>query len=119
MIRRPPRSTLFPYTTLFRSPAVDAKPPHEGGAAPGTVGADREVAAGEADGRPGEERTAERQHARPRHRGIQPERAEDVPGRHLAKVVVAGGAAGRGAEQRQDRVPHDRLRLVRLADPVV
>src|SRR2546426_8390201 len=25
MIRRPPRSTLFPYTTLFRSPS--AKPP--------------------------------------------------------------------------------------------
>src|SRR5256885_5309207 len=24
MIRRPPRSTLFPYTTLFRSPAVSA-----------------------------------------------------------------------------------------------
>src|SRR3712207_7620655 len=24
MIRRPPRSTLFPYTTLFRSAAVDA-----------------------------------------------------------------------------------------------
>src|SRR2546422_11190236 len=24
MIRRPPRSTLFPYTTLFRSEAVDA-----------------------------------------------------------------------------------------------
>src|SRR3712207_8191729 len=23
MIRRPPRSTLFPYTTLFRSPALD------------------------------------------------------------------------------------------------
>src|SRR5215211_8116036 len=23
MIRRPPRSTLFPYTTLFRSPAID------------------------------------------------------------------------------------------------
>src|SRR5258708_29306358 len=23
MIRRPPRSTLFPYTTLFRSPAKD------------------------------------------------------------------------------------------------
>src|SRR3989442_4751409 len=23
MIRRPPRSTLFPYTTLFRSPLVD------------------------------------------------------------------------------------------------
>src|SRR3712207_7588670 len=25
MIRRPPRSTLFPYTTLFRSPAVRPK----------------------------------------------------------------------------------------------
>src|SRR2546422_7111208 len=29
MIRRPPRSTLFPYTTLFRSPARGAR-----GAAP-------------------------------------------------------------------------------------
>src|SRR5258708_31356597 len=26
MIRRPPRSTLFPYTTLFRSPATAATP---------------------------------------------------------------------------------------------
>src|SRR5437016_14069344 len=26
MIRRPPRSTLFPYTTLFRSPACTAAP---------------------------------------------------------------------------------------------
>src|SRR2546430_16639938 len=26
MIRRPPRSTLFPYTTLFRSPADPARP---------------------------------------------------------------------------------------------
>src|SRR5437588_6773701 len=25
MIRRPPRSTLFPYTTLFRSPAGSAR----------------------------------------------------------------------------------------------
>src|SRR3989454_11294779 len=28
MIRRPPRSTLFPYTTLFRSRAVRSAPPH-------------------------------------------------------------------------------------------
>src|SRR5690348_18042888 len=29
MIRRPPRSTLFPYTTLFRSPlAVGVQPPN-------------------------------------------------------------------------------------------
>src|SRR5688572_31591878 len=27
MIRRPPRSTLFPYTTLFRSPAAGARRP--------------------------------------------------------------------------------------------
>src|SRR2546422_7300996 len=27
MIRRPPRSTLFPYTTLFRSDLVVAEPP--------------------------------------------------------------------------------------------
>src|SRR2546422_6947447 len=27
MIRRPPRSTLFPYTTLFRSPAWTTRPP--------------------------------------------------------------------------------------------
>src|SRR3989475_9242475 len=26
MIRRPPRSTLFPYTTLFRSPAKAQRP---------------------------------------------------------------------------------------------
>src|SRR5256885_16150071 len=28
MIRRPPRSTLFPYTTLFRSRVVDDLAPH-------------------------------------------------------------------------------------------
>src|SRR2546425_13104554 len=27
MIRRPPRSTLFPYTTLFRSQRVEQPPP--------------------------------------------------------------------------------------------
>src|SRR3712207_8715403 len=26
MLRRPPRSTLFPYTTLFRSPAPSRRP---------------------------------------------------------------------------------------------
>src|SRR2546422_9027979 len=29
MIRRPPRSTLFPYTTLFRSPLAPSAPPFE------------------------------------------------------------------------------------------
>src|SRR3989442_2607806 len=30
MIRRPPRSTLFPYTTLFRSRAIRCVGEHEG-----------------------------------------------------------------------------------------
>src|SRR2546430_2994594 len=30
MIRRPPRSTLFPYTTLFRSIALGSRRPHGG-----------------------------------------------------------------------------------------
>src|SRR5256885_6223305 len=30
MIRRPPRSTLFPYTTLFRSPWKNTQPPPPG-----------------------------------------------------------------------------------------
>src|SRR3712207_7913646 len=63
MIRRPPRSTLFPYTTLFRSEAVLAP---AGEAAEGVPGARRagarhavaedEVARG---GRPGRERSEE------------------------------------------------------------
>src|SRR3712207_7641506 len=31
MIRRPPRSTLFPYTTLFRSPGVPRPDARRGG----------------------------------------------------------------------------------------
>src|SRR3989337_3777951 len=37
MIRRPPRSTLFPYTTLFRSQA-DRRPDHQAAPAPRGVG---------------------------------------------------------------------------------
>src|SRR3712207_7455322 len=33
MIRRPPRSTLFPYTTLFRSPGLGHQLPQPGGGA--------------------------------------------------------------------------------------
>src|SRR3712207_8095718 len=35
MIRRPPRSTLFPYTTLFRSPARPVRRRAEAAARPG------------------------------------------------------------------------------------
>src|SRR2546425_3386187 len=37
MIRRPPRSTLFPYTTLFRSPYDPARTP--GGSSGGSAAA--------------------------------------------------------------------------------
>src|SRR2546427_9109563 len=38
MIRRPPRSTLFPYTTLFRSPCAPAHGAVERGAAHAALG---------------------------------------------------------------------------------
>src|SRR2546425_4662921 len=41
MIRRPPRSTLFPYTTLFRSPLAihdRARPAHEAARCAGAEG---------------------------------------------------------------------------------
>src|SRR3712207_6895797 len=42
MTRRPPRSTLFPYTTLFRSPGAGVPP---GGGAHGEVAHDDAAAA--------------------------------------------------------------------------
>src|SRR5256885_8425123 len=48
MIRRPPRSTLFPYTTLFRSPRGAQRPHRRAealGAAPG-LGRDSPLLAG-------------------------------------------------------------------------
>src|SRR3712207_9020891 len=46
MIRRPPRSTLFPYTTLFRSPPRD---PAAGGVERGEPAPHAELAAAVAD----------------------------------------------------------------------
>src|SRR5688572_31105645 len=40
MIRRPPRSTLFPYTTLFRSADLPARCPHDTQLAQTQVGKD-------------------------------------------------------------------------------
>src|SRR3712207_8462982 len=49
MIRRPPRSTLFPYTTLFRSRAHPAAPGRDGpGAARGAAARVRVPAEGPA-----------------------------------------------------------------------
>src|SRR2546426_2169987 len=53
MIRRPPRSTLFPYTTLFRSPGGARRAPRRRGAQ-GAGGEHLRAIA--ADGRPGRQR---------------------------------------------------------------
>src|SRR2546426_3190625 len=45
MIRRPPRSTLFPYTTLFRSPAALRTAEERQGEGAGSVGKRRSVSA--------------------------------------------------------------------------
>src|SRR2546427_2914663 len=51
MIRRPPRSTLFPYTTLFRSPPAPWRPgpsrPRRSARGPPRAGVDRTAAARE------------------------------------------------------------------------
>src|SRR2546430_12713890 len=68
MIRRPPRSTLFPYTTLFRSPDQFLRPPEIGKRTRGArrgAGVCRDDSRAAADGRqPGrrsEEHTSELQ----------------------------------------------------------
>src|SRR5438105_7744753 len=40
MIRRPPRSTLFPYTTLFRSRPTSSRPPWTPRSPPGSTGSE-------------------------------------------------------------------------------
>src|SRR2546422_7044988 len=61
MIRRPPRSTLFPYTTLFRSvdPLFGAAVPLQGGG--GRRLADQHVGLRDADAVRSEEHTSELQ----------------------------------------------------------
>src|SRR5256885_15422129 len=43
MIRRPPRSTLFPYTTLFRSALEARRGQHDERRAPGSEAVDQRV----------------------------------------------------------------------------
>src|SRR3712207_3854347 len=50
MIRRPPRSTLFPYTTLFRSPSTVSGTPGVARSAASVIGASSYVAVGSAEG---------------------------------------------------------------------
>src|SRR3989442_15614379 len=74
MIRRPPRSTLFPYTTLFRSHDLEAR----------------------VRGLLGLEERAEPVHARVGH-------ARDARVELRAARVVAGGGNGRAGQQIEQR----------------
>src|SRR2546425_8900073 len=63
MIRRPPRSTLFPYTTLFRSSAYEDRERAQRGRQPGVLQRQRDVLedAVRAQHRRSEEHTSELQ----------------------------------------------------------
>src|SRR6266513_3296001 len=86
MIRRPPRSTLFPYTTLFRSPAPWSRPPAGQRAArvPGRAGPDR-----------GD--------ARPARRGLWLPARDELPAGAEGRVRV--GVAGATVRATQGRLP--------------
>src|SRR3970282_2377295 len=89
MIRRPPRSTLFPYTTLFRSPRLRrALPAHPPG--------------GDHDGQGIPERSPAARHDGPRPAGIRPRPQRGLlPAAHGTRERDArrarGGARGDGA----------------------
>src|SRR5689334_25413826 len=106
MIRRPPRSTLFPYTTLFRSALERAQQVGEPLRGRGAVGA-KELDLGRgalvvrarALAAPLEPRLPARQQPGGRgQRGIALERA-------AAQVDRGRGVAGRGAQRRVEQVP--------------
>src|SRR3712207_7656396 len=76
MIRRPPRSTLFPYTTLFRSRCpLDALLGREGG---------REVGVEDDQRRVERPRVADHAHLADQRRGAL-DRRLDVRGRHVLR----------------------------------
>src|SRR5688572_31564942 len=78
MIPPPPRSTLFPYTTLFRSPA-EARPPERGAAA---VAYPAEEAASGASRLPGDGERRQRGWAGRRKEGVQDRKSTRLNSSH-------------------------------------
>src|SRR2546430_6473084 len=104
MIRRPPRSTLFPYTTLFRSPVGSQEP---------TLGPQHTPRA-----RALLRRVAPRRCPLPHDRseaGRGAERAGE--GNPAARLPHRGDAAGLGAGQRRDARAHGRGPAHRAGHP--
>src|SRR2546426_2481179 len=73
MIRRPPRSTLFPYTTLFRSHRLEKRVCRQDAPDPVGVGCEKPRARGplrdRAEPGPAETAAPERRHAPVEHHG--------------------------------------------------
>src|SRR5438445_1427920 len=82
-------------------------------------GIDVDVATGEVERGLGEERAAERQHVDTGDLRIKANCGKDVPGRHLAKVVVARVSTGRRVVEGEDGAAGDCLCLRGLPEPVV
>src|SRR3989475_6851187 len=97
MIRRPPRSTLFPYTTLFRSPSLEVRirslPLHPRGGRQDPVGA---LARGVGVG-PGEDQERERAQ-RGVGLGLRPGAREEIVAEDPEALHLSG--AGRGEDGR-------------------
>src|SRR2546428_9129322 len=81
MIRRPPRSTLFPYTTLFRSRRLLPLPCGAGS---------RDVRRSQGDARRSEEHTSELQHSQISYAVFclkkKMQNFSDIPGEFVAKL---------------------------------
>src|SRR3712207_8448359 len=71
MIRRPPRSTLFPYTTLFRSPRAGSVP-----GPPGRPPATKATVSDQATPRDSPPTTSDRK-CTPSHIRVSPTRSEE------------------------------------------
>src|SRR5437773_11811225 len=112
MIRRPPRSTLFPYTTLFRSqdtaPEVRGRNPEPFDAGPRPEHR-------EAVGRPRAEsipRAADREVA---ERGYQLERRAEKPGDRLGRDgALEADALDRRADEELARGARDQIDVLRV-----
>src|SRR5256885_3662181 len=91
MIRRPPRSTLFPYTTLFRSllesQLAQLGPARIGRALMAVVGAHLVEVGGAGRAKAGAVGPAEHLHRRsPRERVVRPRRPIERSGEHTSEL---------------------------------
>src|SRR3712207_1300355 len=121
MIRRPPRSTLFPYTTLFRSRArrrprggvrrrrdARADRGRQGARGGGGRAAARRAAAAVRAGREPDRERARHRHGPVRHeRGRRGDQGEVVPALRIRRGTAE--RAGRGGRARGERGPGPRF----------